>query len=283
MASRPKGGLGRGLNSLIPQAEEPVHTESTVSIEQITSNPYQPRSSTDSAQMESLAGSVREHGVLQPLLVQRDGDGFRLIAGHRRLEAARLAGVEQVPIIVREPGPDENILLLALVENLQRADLSPLDEAAAFRELSRRFGLSTEEIAARTGKNRSTIANSLRLLDLSSDVKELLEAGRITEGHARALLALKDAQAQLKAARTVIDRELNVRQTEALVKQLLGERSVSRKRPTDPAILDMEQRFRDALGTKVSLSGSSRKGKLTIHFFSEEELETLYDAIVRER
>lgn len=283
MASRPKGGLGRGLNSLIPQAEEPVHTESTVSIEQITSNPYQPRSSTDSAQMESLAGSVREHGVLQPLLVQRDGDGFRLIAGHRRLEAARLAGVEQVPIIVREPGPDENILLLALVENLQRADLSPLDEAAAFRELSRRFGLSTEEIAARTGKNRSTIANSLRLLDLSGDVKELLEAGRITEGHARALLALKDAQTQLKAARTVIDRELNVRQTEALVKQLLGERSVSRKRPTDPAILDMEQRFRDALGTKVSLSGSSRKGKLTIHFFSEEELETLYDAIVRER
>lgn len=277
MPSRPRGGLGRGLDALIPQAESP--TPLTAPVDSIGANPYQPRSSMDAEQLESLAQSIRENGLLQPLLVQPDGEQYRLIAGHRRLEAARLAGLSEVPIMVR-PAAGDNLLLLALVENLQRADLSPLDEAAAYRELSRRFGLSTEEIAARTGKNRSTIANSMRLLDLTPEVKDLLESGQLTEGHARALLALRDGQAQVQAATTVIERGLNVRQTEALVKQLLGGNSSRTPRPSDPQMQDIEGRFRDALGTKVSLSGSRSGGRITIHYYSEEELSALYEAIV---
>ncbi len=237
----------------------------------------------DAEQLESLADSIREHGVLQPLLVQPDAGGYRLIAGHRRLEAARRAGLEEVPVVVREPRSEDESLLLALVENLQRTDLNPLEEAAAYRELSRRFGLSAEEIARRTGRNRSTVANSLRLLDLTPEVKVMLEEGRITEGHARALLALREPEAQARAARTIIERGLNVRQTEALVRQLAGQR-LGRSSPVpDPVFQEVERRFRDALGTKVSLAGTPRKGKLTIHFYSEEEFESLYRTIIGRR
>ena len=278
MPARPRGGLGRGLEALIPQAEAPA--TNSAPIDSIGANPYQPRSSMDAEELEGLAASIRENGVLQPLLVQPEADGYRLIAGHRRLEAARLAGLERVPIVVRQEAGD-NVLLLALVENLQRADLSPLDEAAAYRELSRRFGLSTEEIGDRTGKSRSAVANSMRLLELSPEARELLQAGKLSEGHARALLALRDPQAQARAAGTVVERGLNVRQTEALVKQLLG--AEARRRPQagqDPQLQHLEGRLRDVLGTKVSLSGNARSGRITIHYYSEEELSALYEAIV---
>lgn len=279
MPTRPRGGLGRGLDALIPQAA-PAPVENTVPIDRISANPYQPRGSMDTEALNSLAASIRQNGVLQPLLVQAEGDGYRLIAGHRRLEAARQAGLERVPVVVRQPNPADNVLLLALVENLQREDLGPLDEAAAYRELSRRFGFSTEEIAARTGKSRSAVANSLRLLDLSPDVKAMLEAGQLTEGHARALLGLRDPQVQLQAAHTVVERGLNVRQTEALVKSLSEDRASRPRSRTNPEFEQLESRFREALGTKVALSGSSRRGKLTIHYYSEEELGAIYDAIV---
>ncbi len=277
MPSRPRGGLGRGLDALIPQHDAPADT--TAAVDRITANPYQPRSSMDSEQLRGLAASIRENGVLQPLLVQADGDGYRLIAGHRRLEAARLAGLDEVPIVVR-PQQGENVLLLALVENVQRADLSPLDEAAAYRELSRRFGLSADEIAAQTGKSRSAVANSMRLLDLSPAVRNLLEAGSLTEGHARALLPLRDPEQQAGAARTVVERGLNVRQTEALVKQLQAARPERQPRRADPNLHHIENRLREALGTKVSLSGTANSGRITIHFYSEEELDGLYAAIV---
>ena len=277
MPSRPRGGLGRGLDALIPQAESSADT--TAEVDRIAANPYQPRSSMDNEQLQGLAASIRENGVLQPLLVQAEGDGYRLIAGHRRLEAARLAGLDNVPIVVR-PQRGENVLLLALVENVQRADLSPLDEAAAYRELSRRFGLSAEEIATQTGKSRSAVANSMRLLDLSPAVRDLLEAGSLTEGHARALLALRDPEQQAGAARTVIERGLNVRQTEALVKQLQAARPERQPPRADPNLHHIENRLREALGTKVSLSGTSHNGRITIHFYSEEELDGLYSAIV---
>lgn len=277
MPSRPRGGLGRGLDALIPQHDTPADT--TAAVDRITANPYQPRSSMDSEQLRGLAASIRENGVLQPLLVQADGDGYRLIAGHRRLEAARLAGLDEVPIVVR-PQQGENVLLLALVENVQRADLSPLDEAAAYRELSRRFGLSADEIAAQTGKSRSAVANSMRLLDLSPAVGNLLEAGSLTEGHARALLPLRDPEQQAGAARTVVERGLNVRQTEALVKQLQAARPERQPRRADPNLHHIENGLREALGTKVSLSGTANSGRITIHFYSEEELDGLYAAIV---
>ncbi|MDQ3328466.1 MAG: ParB/RepB/Spo0J family partition protein [Chloroflexota bacterium] len=277
MPSRPRGGLGRGLDALIPQADAP--TDTTAAVDRIGANPYQPRSSMDSEQLRGLAASIRENGVLQPLLVQVEGDGYRLIAGHRRLEAARLAGHDRVPIVVR-PQQGENVLLLALIENVQRADLSPLDEAAAYRELSRRFGLSTDEIATQTGKSRSAVANTMRLLDLSPAVRNLLEAESLTEGHARALLGLRDPEQQAGAARTVVERGLNVRQTEALVKQLQAARPERQSQRTDPNLEHIESRLRDALGTKVSLSGTARGGRITIHYYSEEELGGLYAAIV---
>ncbi len=277
MPSRPRGGLGRGLDALIPQPDAPADT--TAAVDRIAANPYQPRSSMDSEQLRGLAASIRENGVLQPLLVQAEGDGYRLIAGHRRLEAARLAGLDHVPVVVR-PQQGENVLLLALVENVQRADLSPLDEAAAYRELSRRFGLSADEIATQTGKSRSAVANSMRLLDLSPAVRNLLEAGSLTEGHARALLALRDPEQQAGAARTVIERGLNVRQTEALVKQLQASKPERQPRRVDANLEHIEGRLREALGTKVSLTGTSRGGRITIHFYSEEELDGLYTALV---
>lgn len=285
-SSRPRGGLGRGLGSLIPQADTAPEAEtriasSSVPVESISANPYQPRSSMDEDQLRSLAESIRENGLIQPLIVQQDGERYRLIAGHRRLEAAKLAAMESVPVVVRAETPNDNILLLALVENLQRADLSPLDEAAAYRELNRRFGMSTEEIAQRTGKSRSTVANSLRLLELSPRVKEMLESGQLSEGHARALLAIKDETTQVRAAQMVVDRGLNVRQTEAMVKQMIGQQAGAQSRMQNPEIAELERRFREALGTKVSLAGTPRKGKLTIHFYSEEELDNLYDVIAR--
>jgi ParB family chromosome partitioning protein len=237
----------------------------------------------DASQLESLAASIREHGVLQPLLVQAEGEGYRLIAGHRRLQAARMAGLDRVPIVVRTPGADENVLLLALVENLQRSDLSPLDEAAAYRELARRFGLSTEEIARRTGKSRPAVSNSLRLLDLTSDVKDMLEAGHLSEGHARALLGLREPLQQYTAAQAVVERGLNVRQTEALVKQTASARPDAQPKPPSPHVEAMEGHFRQALGTKVSLAGTPRRGRLTIHYYSEEELQALYEALVQTR
>lgn len=279
MPARPRGGLGRGLDALIPRGETSAQT--TAPLAAISANPYQPRSSMDADALESLAASVRENGILQPLLVQPEGDGYRLIAGHRRLEAARMAGLDEAPIVVRDR-PGDNVLLLALVENLQRADLSPLDEAAAYRELGRRFGLSTEEIAARTGKSRSAVANSMRLLDLTPQVKEMLDGGQLTEGHARALLGLRDPQAQLRAAATVVERGLNVRQTEALVKQLLAPVREREPAAADPQLEHIAGRLRERLGTKVTLSGTPAGGRITIHYYSEEELSALYDALVGE-
>ncbi len=282
MPARPRGGLGRGLEALIPQGVEPAGPD-LVPLDVIQANPYQPRSSMDAEQLRSLASSIHEHGVLQPLLVQQDNDRYRLIAGHRRLEAARLAGLDRVPVVVRAADPDDNSLLLALVENVQRADLSPLDEAGAYRELGRRFGLSTEEIAAKTGRSRSAVANCVRLLDLYPEVKELLGNGSITEGHARALLPLRDRGQQLQAANQVVDRGLNVRQTETLVKSLLGRTNPKPPRRTDPDFERMEERFRERLGTKVSLSGSPSGGRITIHYYSEEELNGLYETIIGDR
>lgn len=279
MPARPRGGLGRGLDALIPESQAPA--DSSIPVDSITDNPYQPRTGMDAAELESLTASVREHGVLQPVLVQPAGLGYQLIAGHRRLEAARRAGLERVPAIIREESAEDNLLLLALVENLQRADLSPLDEAGAYRELNRRFGLSVDQIAGRTGRSRPAVSNVLRLLELAPEVKALLQAGKLSEGHARALLGLREHARQTAAAQTVLARALNVRQTEALVKQLLSQRP-ERRRARDRSLEHLEQRFRDALRTKVTVSGSERSGKITIHYYSEEELHALYEQLVSE-
>jgi ParB family chromosome partitioning protein len=286
---RPRGALGRGLGALLPSSSGLTD----VDIDAIVRNPRQPRQHIDPAKLEDLAGSIREHGVLQPLVVREvpggGGRRFELIAGERRWHAARLAGLTRVPVVVKDVTPQAQ-LELALVENIQRADLSPLEEAVAFRQLIDEFGLTHEALAQRLGKNRVTITNTLRLLSLPEGVKAALAATEITEGHARALLALPNDEARLQALKQVKNLRLSVRQTEEMVRRL-GEAPVPPVQET-PASADdqsfrtletraLEEQFRAALGTKVTLHRSRRGGTLTIHFFSEEELQGLHDLIIR--
>ncbi len=293
-------GLGKGLDALIPsgfQQEQASQEEGeaqprnmggilTVPVEQIVPNPRQPRSHFEPAALEELAASIKEHGVIQPLLVSRNdsGTGYTLIAGERRWQAAKLAGLTEVPVIVRQTS-DQQKLELALIENVQRADLNSLEEANAYRQLSDEFQLSHEEIAARVGKSRVAVTNTLRLLKLPEAVQQALVDGRVSEGHARALLALSTPQAMEAAMRIVVTREMTVRQTEELVRKLSGEkRSAAPKAGPSPDTLALEERIRGSLGTKVSLkAGKKGDGSLTVYFYSEEELNALLARLLDEK
>lgn len=280
-----KSGLGRGLDALIP-GSEPAPRSGIVQIpvELISPNPRQPRRNFNPGELSELAASMREHGVIQPLIVSNDrqGEGYVLIAGERRLMAAREAGIEQVPAILRE-ADDQQRLELALIENVQRADLNPLEAAEAFRQLSEDFNLSHEEIAARVGKSRTAVTNTLRLLKLDDSVQQALIDEHIREGHARALLALPTHQAQAAGLRVVVDRDLTVRQTEELVRKLSGQKPSPRPKPApEPEIVALEERLRASLGTKVRLNRRSKGGTITIHYYSDEELNTLIDRLIEE-
>ena len=280
-----KSGLGRGLGALIPGGGNlPVESGvALVSVDAVSPNPRQPRSSLHPEELEELTASVREHGVLQPLIVtpgKTEGQ-YTLIAGERRLQAARLAGLKIVPVLVRQ-ATDQQRLELAIIENVQRADLSALEEAEAYRQLAEDFDLSHEEIAARVGKSRVAVTNTLRLLKLPDVVKNALIEDRISEGHARALLALGSAEAQFAALRTVISQELNVRQTEVLVRKLLGEKPAVKKKSTPPPdVKELEERLRRSLGTKVSLRAGKKGGTVTIYYYSDEELDALMGRLSR--
>jgi ParB family chromosome partitioning protein len=248
----------------------------------ITPNPLQPRTVVDPEALKELAASIREHGLIQPLIVTQQGpDRYQLIAGERRWQAARMAGLAQVPVIVKEATPQQ-ALEIALVENIQRADLNPLEEAVAFRQLVDEFDLTQEQVAERVGKSRVSVTNTLRLLRLPAAVKQALIDGTIREGHARALLALPTKEAQVAALKTLITKALSVRQTEELVRRLVAEPAPPKQvEPVSPEVRALEEDFRETLGTKVSLYRSRKgRGRLVIHFFSEEELQALYDVIV---
>jgi ParB family chromosome partitioning protein len=275
-------GLGKGLEALIPTAEEPPGGMTQVPVSAISPNPMQPRTALDPEALEELAASIGEHGLIQPLIVTQQGpERYQLIAGERRWQAARMAGLLTVPAIVKEATPQQT-LELALVENIQRADLNPLEEAAAFRQLVDEFGLTQEQVADRVGKSRVAVTNTLRLLRLPAEVKQALADGTIHEGHARSLLALPTAQAQVAALKTVIDKDLTVRQTEELVRRLLAEPPPrEEKPPRPPEIQALEEDFRATLGTKVNLYKNRKgRGRVVIHFYSEEELQAIYDVIV---
>lgn len=272
-----KGGLGKGLDALIPGEGPTGGNLLNLPVDQIRPNPRQPRAEFDPEEMESLALSIREHGILQPLVVAVEPglEGYTLIAGERRLRAAVSIGLKMVPALIR-PVSEQERLELALIENLQRADLAPLETAEAYSQLADEFGLLHEEIAARVGKSRAAVTNTLRLLKLAPEVKDALREGKISEGHARALLGLGAAAAQVTVLKTVIERELNVRQTEELVKKLAGERPTRKPRPTAPPELqDIENRLLNALGTRVTLRKGRKGGSLTIYYFSDEELDAL--------
>ena len=288
---RPRGGLGRGLGALLPTSAGLTELD----VDAIQPNPRQPRQHVDPGQLEELASSIRAHGVLQPLVVRElpgaGGRRFELIAGERRWRAARLAGLARVPAVVKDVTPQAT-LEMALVENIQRADLSPLEEALAYRQLIDEFGLTHETLAARLGKNRVTVTNTLRLLGLPEAVKSSLAAGEISEGHARALIALPDDEARVQALRQVKNLRLSVRQTEELVRRWgeapaepsggrTAHQSADDGETRSMETRALEEQFRAALGTRVTLTRSRRGGKLTIHFYSDEELQGLYDLLVR--
>jgi len=288
MTPKARGGLGKGLEALIPSVGTPTGGLRRVSLDAITPNPHQPRSVFDPEALQELADSIREVGLIQPLIVQQvaSSEGapprYQLITGERRWRAARLAGLQHVDVIVKEATPQET-LELALVENIQRADLNPLEEAAAYQQLSDEFGLTQERIAERVGRSRVSVTNTLRLLRLPERIKDALMKGEISEGHARALLTLEDEEEQLLALRAVLKRQFSVRQTEEFVRRLEAATGVpGQQRARSPETEALEGQFREALGTKVDLYRSRKGGRLVIHFYSEEDLQTLFERIIGE-
>jgi ParB family transcriptional regulator, chromosome partitioning protein len=281
--------LGKGLSALIPDAPEPVRPGVLeVDVDRLAPNEHQPRLQMDETKLEELAASIKANGVIQPILVRRAGDRYHIIAGERRWRAAQRAGLHKVPVVVRDVSDgDKQLLELALIENLQREGLGPIDEALAYQRLATEFSLTQDQIAAAVGKDRSSVANFMRLLKLPEEVRGDLSSGALSTGHARALLALVDAAAQRQAAREVIARGLSVRETEGFVKRL-SSGAAKPARAAKEATKDVhtraaEDRMRFALGTKVHIARSGNGGRIEIEFGSETELNRLFEYIVDRR
>lgn len=282
-------GLGKGLDALIPGGKSTAtHVESSgkgggvqqVAVDSIKRNPRQPRVHFKQEELDELAASIREHGVIQPLIVSPNGDGtFILIAGERRWQASQRAGLTKVPVVTRQANNQE-LLELALIENVQRADLNPMEEADAYHQLADDFGLSHEMIARRVGKSRVAVTNTMRLTNLADAVKQALTDGIITEGHARALLMLSTHKAQTSAMQTIINLSLSVRQAEELMRKLTGQRPLKAKKVIRSAdVADVEKRLQKSLGTKVALKHGKKGGTVTIYYYSNEELDALLDKL----
>ncbi len=272
-------GLGRGLGALIPQTNPAGAAPIEIPISRIRGNPYQPRQRVEQEALQSLADSISVHGVLQPIIVTEVFDGYQLIAGERRVRAAQMAGLDHIPAVVRQLAKRDQ-LAVAIVENVQRADLNAMEEAHAFRQLGDEFGLSQEDIAKRVGRARSTIANTLRLLDLASELQEALAEGTITEGHARAL-AGANPKLQRQLLEAVVARGLSVRQTEELVRRLRepAPAKAAARRATDGEMDRLEEDLRTALGTKVQIARSRKGGRIVIEYYSDEEFSRLFDRL----
>lgn len=288
MARRP--GLGKGLDALIPSGEDKSAESPTLAgdsiqhipVESILPNPHQPRSIINDEALNELAASILEHGILQPLIVskQPDQDAYTLVAGERRWRAAKLAGLVLVPVIERTV-TEQDQLELALIENLQRSDLSPLETAEAYRHLVEDFSLTHEQVAERVGKSRTSVTNTLRLLNLPEQVRKSLAENLISEGHARALLGLSTEAAQYSVLSVILRENLNVRQTEALVKKMSGEKPAVRPKPVPPPeVSELESRLRSHFGTKVALNDGRNGGRLVIYYYSNEELNAILDKIL---
>ena len=276
--------LGRGLGALIPQKGDAAATQGLahLPLDVISPNPYQPRRTFDEASIEELARSVREHGIVQPLVVTRAGERYKLIAGERRFRAAQRAGLRTVPVIIKEMVAESDALQIALIENIQREDLNPIEEASAYHQLHSEFGLTQDEISRRVGKERSTVANFLRLLKLPESVKKLVAAGRLSMGHARALLAVDSRSRQEKLAARIVERDLSVRQTELLCAE--GAANTRKKeKPKDVFTRDAEERLTKVLRTKVEIDRTRRGGVIHIRFASEDDLIRIYDDLTGRR
>lgn len=276
--------LGKGLSALISDTnlkkEGGPGTLLEIEIERITPNRYQPRSSFNEEEISRLASSIRSKGIIQPVMVRRSSDGwFELIAGERRLKAARLAGYERVPAIIRE-ADDEEMVELALIENLQRENLNPIEEAKAYQRLINDFGLTQDEVSKKVGKERSTIANSLRLLSLPFEIQEELKTGRISVGHAKVILSIQHEAGQIRLLRRIIKGGLSVRETESTSKS--GTRRLEKKRSARrEEINGLEEMLKRHLGTNIRIAGNASKGRIVIEFYSKGDLQRIIDLILK--
>ncbi len=274
-------GLGRGLDALIPARDDDGGVLE-IPLHRIERNPDQPRLAFDEAQLGELAASIAVHGVIQPIVVRELADGgYQLIAGERRARAAKLAGLETIPAVVRDAGADETSLELALIENLQREDLNAIETAQAYRELIDRFGMTHEAVARQVGKSRVAVSNALRLLDLAPETRAAILDGRISEGHGRALSAITVAELQRAVLTVVLERQLSVRQTEELVRRRRADAKAPRTGALSHDLQDLEAQLRGLLATKVGIVRTRRGGRLVIDFYSDEELDRLYSIITR--
>jgi ParB family chromosome partitioning protein len=282
--------LGRGLGALIPQRQEPAPAEvsatqglAEIPISQIQPNPFQPRKTFNEASIDELARSVREHGIVQPLVVTRAGDKYKLIAGERRFRAAQKAGLTTVPVLIKEMMAEGDALQIALIENIQREDLNPIEEAMAYHQLHDDFQLTQEEISKRVGKERSTVANFLRLLKLPDPVKKLLASGQLSMGHARALLAIESPKKQEQLADRVVRKNLNVRQTEMLASESSPKTAEKKEKEKDVFTRDAEDKLQRTLRTKVEIDRRRRGGVIHIRYGSEDELIRVVDELMGRR
>jgi ParB family chromosome partitioning protein len=286
--SEKRPALGRGLSALIPDAPLPVPTaavaldttELQVDLDLLAPNAFQPRSQFDDTRLDELAQSIKANGLIQPIIVRRRGQRYEIIAGERRWRAAQRAGLLKVPVIVRDT-PDEKLLEVALIENVQRENLNPIEEAQAYRRLTDEFGMTQEQVAAAVGKDRASVANYLRLLKLPENVRDEVARGALAMGHARAILGLEAADAQVRAAREIVDRGLSVRETETLVRKLSAppEPRVKARPAPDVHTRQAEEKLRFALGTRVRIVRSGQGGRLEIEFASEDELHRIYEQL----
>ena len=276
--------LGRGLSALIPDAAVPAVNERAVDVDSdlLRPNQFQPRTTMDDAKIEELARSIRTNGMIQPIVVRRMEGGFEIVAGERRWRAAQRAGLLKVPIVVRDI-PDERLLAVALIENIQREDLNPMEEAHAYRRLADDYQLTQEQIADAVGKDRSSIANYVRLLKLPQEVRANVGSGALSMGHARALLGLPDEATQLRVARDVVAKSLSVRETEALVKKATQPVPLQPPVEKDVHTRAAEERLRFALGTRVRIARKRQGGQIEIEFGSEDELQRIFEALTEGR
>jgi ParB family transcriptional regulator, chromosome partitioning protein len=272
--------LGRGLSALIPDAAAPSLNDRSLDVDTdlLRPNPFQPRTAIDETKIEELARSIRAHGIIQPIIVRRSGEGYEIVAGERRWRASQRAGLLKVPVVVRDI-PDDRLLAAALIENIQREDLNPVEEAHAYRRLADQFHLTQEQIADAVGKDRSSVANYLRLLKLPGEVLAGLGSGALSMGHARALLGLPDDEMQLRVSRDVIGRNLSVRETEALVKKATQPPPEKTPVEKDVHTRAAEERLRFALGTRVRIERKRKGGQIEIDFGSEDELQRLFEVL----
>lgn len=284
-----KRGLGKGLGALIPTPEVVEYNPEQdvvleISVEEIIPNSFQPRKEFDPEKLQELASSIQEHGVIQPVIVRPrlNNTGYELVVGERRLRACKMIGLEKIPAVIKTLS-DQEMTEIALIENIQRENLNPVEEAKAYKRLIEEFGLTQEEVAKKVGKSRSFVANFLRLLQLPSDILDLLADGKVTVGHVRPLLSLVNESLQRQVVKEILERNLSVRETEETVKKIIKDKTSKRilkKKNTSPVFLDLQEQLQNKFGTKVLIKDSGKRGKIEIEYYNYDDLQRIIDMIV---